>query len=131
MIKGGKKIHEQIDDAIRPHDRLLLLLSPHSIKSSWVETEISKARKREERDQRRVLFPLRLVEFQILRDWECFDADTGKDSAREIREYFIPDFTNWNDHDAYREAFDALLQDLTANQGSAQRGRDNHPTCTC
>ena len=24
--------------------------------------------------------------------WELFDADRGKDSAREIREYFIPDF---------------------------------------
>jgi len=28
----------------------------------------------------------------------CFDADTGKDSAREIREYFIPDFSNWKNH---------------------------------
>jgi len=31
--------------------------------------------------------PHRLAPF--LRDWECFDPDTGKDSAREIRE-FIP-----------------------------------------
>ena len=34
-----------------------------------------------------------------------FDADTGKDSAREIREYFIPDFSNWKDHDSYQRAF--------------------------
>ena len=30
-IKGGRKIHEQIDEAIRLHDRLLLILSEHSM----------------------------------------------------------------------------------------------------
>jgi uncharacterized membrane protein YgcG len=35
-----------------------------------------------------------------------------EDSAREIREYFIPDFSNWKDHDAYKLAFDRLLADL-------------------
>jgi hypothetical protein len=32
-----------------------------------------------------VLFPISLVSFEELREWRCFDADTGKDSAREIR----------------------------------------------
>jgi len=113
-IKAGEKLHEQIDDAIRLHDKLLLILSPQSMESEWVKTEIAKARKREVRDQRRVLFPIRLAPFEILRDWECFDADTGKDSAREIREYFIPDFSNWKNHDSYREAFERLLKDLKA-----------------
>jgi hypothetical protein len=45
----------------------------------------------------------------------CFDADTGKDSAREIREYFIPDFSNWKDHDSYQEAFRRLISDLKAS----------------
>lgn len=61
-----------------------------------------------------VLFPVRVVPFEMLRDWECFDADSGKDSAREIREYFIPDFSNWKDHDAYKDAFLRLLRDLKA-----------------
>jgi uncharacterized protein YjbI with pentapeptide repeats len=52
-MAGGKKIHEQIDEAIRLHDKLLLILSPASIRSPWVETEIAKARKREVRDERR------------------------------------------------------------------------------
>ncbi len=113
-IAGGKKLHEQIDEAIRFHDRLLLILSSASMASKWVRTEIAKARKREERDHRRVLFPVRLVDFEALRDWECFDADIGIDSAREIREYFIPDFSNWKDHDQYQKAFDRLLRDLKA-----------------
>jgi|SRR5271157_1419840 len=32
-IKGGRKIHEQIDEAIRLHDKLLLILSEHSMSS--------------------------------------------------------------------------------------------------
>ena len=113
-IKGGRKIHEQIDEAIRMHDRLLLILSEHSMSSEWVKTEIAKARKREVKEGKRVLFPVRLVGFEGLRDWECFDGDTGKDSAREIREYFIPDFSNWKDHDSYQTAFGRLVGDLKA-----------------
>jgi hypothetical protein len=111
-VQGGRKLHEQIDEAIRLHDKLLLILSPYSMESEWVKTEIAKARKREVRDERRVLFPIRLAPFETLRDWECFDADTGKDSAREIREYFIPDFSNWKNHDSYQEAFQRLISDL-------------------
>jgi hypothetical protein len=51
--------------------------------SEWVKTEIAKARKWELREKRRMRFPVRLVEFHTLQNWECFDADTGKDSARE------------------------------------------------
>jgi hypothetical protein len=120
-IKGGEKLHEQIDAAIRLHDKLLLILSPHSIESEWVKTEIAKARRREVRDKQRILFPIRLVPFETLRDWECFDADTGKDSAHEIREYFIPDFSNWKDHDSYQEAFDRLLKDLKAQDLAAAK----------
>lgn len=111
-VKGGKKLHEQIDEAIRLYDKLLLILSPASMESEWVKTEISKARKREVKEDKRVLFPIRLCSYEALRDWECFDADAGKDSAREIREYFIPDFSNWKDHDSYKLAFDKLLNDL-------------------
>jgi hypothetical protein len=114
-VQSGRKLHEQIGEAIRLHDKLLLVLSPHSMESEWVKTEIAKARKREVRDQRRVLFPIRLAPFATLRDWECFDADTGKDSAREIREYFIPDFSNWKNHDSYQEAFQRLISDLKAS----------------
>jgi|SRR5580692_8480121 uncharacterized protein YjbI with pentapeptide repeats len=119
-VQAGKKLHEQIDEAIRLHDKLLLILSPHSMESEWVKTEIAKARKREVRDQRRVMFPIRLAPFETLRDWECFDADTGKDSAREIREYFIPDFSNWKNHDSYQEAFRRLIADLKASDSEAK-----------
>jgi uncharacterized protein YjbI with pentapeptide repeats len=117
-IQGGKKIHEQIDEAIRIYDKLLLILSDASMSSDWVSTEISKARKRERLEKRRMLFPISVVPYDVVRDWECFDADAGKDSAHEIREYFIPDFSNWKNHDSYQQAFQRLLRDLKA-EGTA------------
>jgi len=113
-IHGGRKLHEQIDDAIHVYDKLLLVLSPHSMRSPWVEFEIRRARKREVAEQRRLLFPVRLVDYEAIKRWECFDADTAKDLATEIGEYYIPDFTAWKDHDAFEEAFARLLRDLTA-----------------
>ena len=118
--QAGKKLHEQIDIAIRLHERLLLILSPESIHSEWVRTEIAKARKREIQESKKVLFPIRLnISFEQLQEWECFDADRGKDSAREIREYYIPDFTKWKDHDRYLEEFKKLLRDLKKGDVSA------------
>lgn len=111
-IQGGQKLHEQIGEAIQLHDKLLLVLSEHSMYSEWVETEIVKARQREVREKRQVLFPIRLVDFETIQQRECFDADTEKDLAREVRKYFIPDFSNWKSHEAYQQAFDRLLRDL-------------------
>lgn len=116
-IKGGQKLVEQIDQAIRVYEKLLLVLSPNSMNSEWVKTEIRKTRKIEIKEGQRKLFPIRLVDFEVIRDWECFDADSGKDLGVEIREYFIPDFTDWKDHDAFEKGFDRLLNDLKAEEG--------------
>ena len=115
-IRGGKKLHEQIDEAIQMYDRLLLILSESSMNSEWVKTEIAHARHKELNERRQVLFPITLVPFAKIREWKCFDADTGKDSAREIREYFIPDFNNWKEHNSYEQAFQRLVEDLKAAQ---------------
>jgi uncharacterized protein YjbI with pentapeptide repeats len=123
-VKGGEKLYDQIDQAIRLHDKLLLVLSENSIYSEWVMTEIRRARKAELRDKRRKLFPIRVVAWEMIRDWECFDADTGKDLAMEVREYFIPDFSHWKDHDSYQGAFDRLLRDLKAEEGKKDRAGD-------
>jgi hypothetical protein len=118
-LKGGKKLHEQLFEAIQIHDRLLIVLSEHSIQSEWVMTEIRKARAVEKKEKRRKLFPIRLCDMATLQAWECFDADTGKDLAVEMREYFIPDFSNWkvlaDGHPAaFESAFARLKKDLEA-----------------
>jgi len=113
-IHGGRKIHEQLDEAIRVHDKLLLILSDDSMNSDWVGTEIAQAREREAREKKQMLFPISLAPFEKVRSWKLFDAERGKDSAREIREYFIPDFSNWKDHDSYQKALQRLVGDLKA-----------------
>lgn len=81
-------------------------------------SEIRRARKVELKEKRQKLFPLRLVDFERIKEWECFDADNGKDLAVEVREYFIPDFSGWKSHDAFESAFQRLLNDLRAAQSS-------------
>jgi TIR domain/Pentapeptide repeats (8 copies) len=118
-MKGGAKLHEQIETAIRVYDKLLIVLSEASLRSEWVKTELRNARKAERRSGKRKLFPVRLVDMSTLKTWECFDADSGKDLAVELREYFIPDFSHWKDHDQFESAFSRLLQDLRAKDGTA------------
>lgn len=72
-IQAGRRIHEQIDEAIRKYEKLLLILSEASVQSERVPTEISKARKRERLEERRMLFPISVVPYQSVRDWECLD----------------------------------------------------------
>jgi uncharacterized protein YjbI with pentapeptide repeats len=119
-VKGGEKLGEQIDRAIQMHDRLLIVLSEESLQSKWVMTEIRRARKTELREERRKLFPIRLCSYEQLLEWECLDAASGEDLADEVRGYFIPDFSNWKDHDAFESAFDKLLKDLRAAEVSGK-----------
>ena len=111
-LRGGRNLYEQIRDAIHHHDRLLLILSKHSIASEWVRTEISSALELGRREGRQILFPIGLVPFERIRRWQCFDADTGIDYAKAIRRMFIPDFSTWEDDDCYERALRRLVQDL-------------------
>lgn len=121
-MRSGRKMHEQIGEAISVHDRLLLILSKSSMVSPWVKTEIAHAREKEQLQSRRVLFPIGLVPFEQIRHWTQFNADIGEDTAREIREYFIPDFSRWEEDEHYRAAFDKLRRDLATSIASGASG---------
>lgn len=115
-IKAGQKIHRQIYGAIEEYDKLLIVLSEASMKSEWVGTELWKARERERMQSVQVLFPIRLVPFEQIREWSAFDADSGRDMARELREYFIPDFSGWRDDEAFEREVDRLIKALVVNE---------------
>lgn len=115
-IKGGRKLYDQINEAIRIHDKLLLILSEDSMKSEWVVTEIKKALARGRKEGRQMLFPISIVPYERIKEWELFDSDEGRDLAAEIRSYFIPDFSNWKDYDNYKKSFDRLVKDLRGEQ---------------
>jgi hypothetical protein len=119
-MKGGRKILDQLEGAIHVQDKLLLVLSETSMQSGWVETELRTALRRERREGRQILFPIRITSWEPVRDWKCFDADSGRDLAKAVREYHIPDFSNWKDHDAFEAAFAKLLRDLKAENSTGK-----------
>ena len=102
-LKIGDKFRTRIDESIRVFDKLLLVLSEHSISSPWVEEEVGAALERE-RDGRSVLFPIRL-------DDAVMDSNTAwAASLRRMRH--IGDFRKWKDHDAYQTVLTRLMRDL-------------------
>src|SRR6266702_3427402 len=59
-MKIGDKIRVRIDESIHLYNKLLLVLSQFSIASQWVEQEVETALAKERRENRTVLFPIRL-----------------------------------------------------------------------
>lgn len=111
-MKGGRKLYDQIDRAIQMHDKLLVVLSRESTSSNWVQTEIRRARRQEKTESTRKLFPIRVCDMETLKRWSCFDSDSGRDIAEEVREYFIPDFSNWQDSEKFERELKKLCRDL-------------------
>jgi uncharacterized protein YjbI with pentapeptide repeats len=56
-LKIGEKFRVGIDEAIRVHDKLLLLLSKHSVGSDWVEKEVEAAFEKERKQSNRPAEP--------------------------------------------------------------------------
>ncbi len=112
-LKIGKELRPTFDEAIRLHDRLLLVLSKHSVKSEWVKREVEQAleeeqrRKKLKRSDQNVLFPIRL-------DDAVMDVEIGW--ATDVRRRHIGDFRNWKDHGPFKRAFERLLRDLKPNE---------------
>ena len=87
IFRAERSYISRIDDAIRTHERLLLILSRDSMGSNWVQMEIRKAQKRERVvGRKRVVFPVRLASCGAPHEWTLFDADEGENMATEIRE---------------------------------------------
>lgn len=108
-MKIGDPLRPAIDESIRLHDKLLLVLSEHSVASAWVEQEVETALERERRHGKTVLFPIRLdnAVLEIQTGWPALIRNTRH----------IGDFTRWRDHNAYQAAFERLLRDLKADGG--------------
>lgn len=101
----GARIRPSIDELIRLHDKLLLVLSETSVGSQWVEQEVETALARERVPAGgTVLFPIRIDE-AVMRSEAGWPA-LIKNSRN------IGDFTNWKEADSYALAFQRLLRDL-------------------
>ena len=104
----GAKIIDAIDEAIRLRDKVLLILSEHSVASDWVEEEVTRALAEERSRKTTVLFPIR-VDDAVLNTREAW--------ARGLRiQRHIGDFCLWKDHDAYQKVLERVLRDLKVAQ---------------
>jgi hypothetical protein len=111
-MKIGDRIRPRIDEAIRVHDKLLLVLTESSMKSAWVEKEVETAFEKERisggrlegggTKGRTVLFPIRLDD-AVMDAEEAWAAD-----IRRTRH--IGDFRGWKRHEEYKKAFERLMR---------------------
>jgi hypothetical protein len=106
-LKIGDEFRSRIDESIQVYDRLLLILSAHSVRSRWVQKEVETAFEKEDKENRIVLFPIRIDE-AVMQSAVGWAADIR-------RQCQIGDFRRWKDHDAYQQAFQRLLRDLKAD----------------
>ena len=108
-LKIGDPFRQQIDESIRRHDKLLLIISRNSIDSPWVEDEVEAALERERIEHRLILFPI-MVDDAIV--------GTNQAWAAHIRQKrHIGDFCRWADDGTYQRAFIRLLRDLRTEEG--------------
>ncbi len=112
-LKIGDKIRPRIDESIRLYDKLLLVLSEHSVASQWVEHEVETAIGKELEGKPNVLFPIRV-------DQAIMESKTGWASHVRLTRY-IGDFTHWKNHDDYQKGLKRLLCDLTAGSSDEKK----------
>jgi hypothetical protein len=107
-LKIGDKFRTRVDESIRLYEKLMVILTEHSIRSAWVEDEVEAALEKERKQGGKlVLFPIRL-------DDGVMDTDQAW-AASLRRTRHIGDFRHWKDHDAFKKAFERLLRDLKSS----------------
>jgi type I site-specific restriction endonuclease len=88
-------------------DKVLLILSEHSIQSGWVKDEVNTGFEEERKRGQNVLFPVRLDDAVMT---------TNEAWAAKLRARNIGDFRRWKDHDAYKQSFERVVRDLNRVQ---------------
>jgi hypothetical protein len=124
-LKIGDVFRLRIDESIRLHDKLLLILSHSSVNSRWVQSEVEAAFEEERRRSDKLpaavrgnvtlLFPIRI-------DDTILQVETGW-AAEVRRTRHIGDFRNWADPNRYAASLKKLLRDLAASDELDEQAR--------
>lgn len=110
-VRIGDKFSDAIEDGIQESERVLLVLSEHSLSSRWVETEVATTLEEETRRGTLLLFPIRIDDSVMT---------TTASWARNVRRLrYIGDFTRWRELREYAAALERLLDDLNRIPGRA------------
>ena len=110
-VLPGESLRDQIVEAIRDHDRVIVVLSAHAMASDWVREEVRLAWTHKPAS----LVPLRLCEIGAVKDW----TSTHPDLPDLASHFPILDFSDWQQEAAYAHALALLLRSLA---GGAEFG---------
>ncbi len=106
-LKAGR-LEAQIERAIRHNPTVLLVLSERSVESDWVRWEAQKARELEKELGRDVLCPVALDDKWKECSWPGW-------LRAQIEDYYILDFSEWQDSAAMTRQFPRLVEGLGIN----------------
>lgn len=107
-LRIGTRMRGGIDEAVRIYDRLVLVVSEHSINSDWVEQEVEAALEKERETGREVIVPIRI-------DDHIFES-SHRWAPHIRRTRHLGDFSKWKTHDSYNAVFNRLLSDLKRHE---------------
>ena len=100
-LKAGERIRDAIDQAIRRHDKILLILSESSVESLWVEQEVETALEKEREEDRLVLIPIR-IDDSVMSTRESW-------ATKLRRQRHIRNFSHWMEEGAYHSMIKFFL----------------------
>jgi hypothetical protein len=96
--------HSGFGKIARDYDKIIHVLSEHSLSSNWFRVEVKVALDTEKNEEQQVLFPV------------CLDTaylESKHQWAIDLRQtHHIYDFTHWKKDEEYREGLDQLLDDV-------------------
>ena len=120
QLLPGDHIHQAVDEAVRLWDKVLLCCSKTSLGSWWVDKEISKALKKEERlwkergKQVLAIIPLNLDGFMFEQKWDDW-------KRQHLTDRLAADFTGWELDDAkFEEQIERVVKALRADAATRQ-----------
>lgn len=105
--RWGRPLQDNIDAALREHEKLIVILSEHSLQAKPVLYEIEKTIARENQSKRSVLFPIRVDD--AIFAWKSEFKD-------DLLKAHVGDFSRWKKKTGYDAALKRLLRDLRAEK---------------
>ena len=115
---GGRYWRAQISQAIKVHEKLILICSKESLQRPNVIEEIIAAIQHERDTRSQKLFPVRLDDFILspemlkMTSEKLESGEWREDWVAHVKSFHISDFQSWKDANTYTSEFRKLLEAL-------------------